>query len=69
MNKYFCKWGEFKVGDFNKNNTNVQELELDSELMAFIELSIREIAHGSITLIVQDSHLVQIEKNEKIKLC
>lgn len=55
--------------NFNKNNTNVQELELDSELMAFIELSIREIAHGSVTLIVQDSHLVQIEKNEKIKLC
>ena len=54
------------MGNFNKNNTNVQELELDSELMAFIELSIREIAHGSITLIVQDSHLVQIEKNEKI---
>lgn len=55
--------------NLNNNNTNVQELELDSELMAFIELSIREIAHGSITLIVQDSHLVQIEKNEKIKLC
>ncbi|MCE5284234.1 MAG: YezD family protein [Pelosinus sp.] len=50
-------------------NTNVQKLDITSELMDSIEKAIRDISHGSVTLIVQDSCVVQIEKQEKIKLC
>lgn len=57
------------MGKENKKITNVQEIEISSEVMDMIEKAIRDIYHGSVTLIVQDSHLVQIEKNEKIKLC
>jgi hypothetical protein len=53
----------------SKKTTNIQELEIASEVMEIIEKSIRDIYHGSVTLVVQDSHIVQIEKNEKIKLC
>lgn len=52
-----------------KKMTKVQDLEISSEVMDIIEKAIRDIFHGSVTLIVQDSHIVQIEKNEKIKLC
>jgi hypothetical protein len=50
-------------------NTNIKKLDITSELMDSIEKAIRETLHGSITLIVQDSCVVQIEKQEKIKLC
>lgn len=53
----------------DKKTTHVQELEITSEVMELIEKAIRGIYHGSVTLVVQDSHVVQIEKNEKIKLC
>lgn len=33
-----------------------------------IEELIKTIKYGSITIIVQDEHVVQIEKNEKIRL-
>ncbi|MCE5284983.1 MAG: YezD family protein [Pelosinus sp.] len=57
------------MGKDNKKTTNIRELEITSEVMELIEKSIRGIYHGSVTLVVQDSHIVQIEKNEKIKLC
>lgn len=52
-----------------KNNTNVQNLEIHSKFMDMIEAAIRSTSHGAVTLIVQDSRVVQIEKDEKIKLC
>lgn len=53
---------------FDKMITNSQELELDSRVLVFIEELVRDIDYGSVTLIVQDGYLVQIEKNERIKL-
>ncbi|WP_434509600.1 YezD family protein [Desulfitobacterium sp. AusDCA] len=29
---------------------------------------IKTVKHGSITLIIQDGHVIQIDKNEKIRL-
>lgn len=34
-----------------------------------IETAIRTVGHGSISIIVQDARVVQIEINEKIRLC
>lgn len=53
----------------SRKTTKIQDLEITSEVMDTIEKAIRDIYHGSVTLVVQDSHIVQIEKNEKIKLC
>ncbi len=39
-----------------------------SEVMEQIERLIVSTFHGSVTLIVQDSRLIQIERNEKIRL-
>jgi hypothetical protein len=32
-----------------------------------LEQYIRDIKFGSVTLIIQDGHIIQIEKNEKIR--
>lgn len=39
------------------------------EVLDLIEKAIKTTFHGSVTLIVQDSRVIQIEKNEKIRLC
>lgn len=31
--------------------------------------NLRDIRYGSVTIIIQDGKIVQIEKNEKIRLC
>ncbi|SOC13084.1 uncharacterized protein DUF2292 [Ureibacillus xyleni] len=33
-----------------------------------IEKMIQNISYGSITLVIQDQHVVQIDKNEKIRI-
>jgi hypothetical protein len=66
---FLIKMGGNCMAKETKKMTKVQDLEISSEVMDIIEKAIRDIFHGSVTLIVQDSHIVQIEKNEKIKLC
>ena len=39
-----------------------------AKVLARIEEAFANMQHGTITLIIQDSHVVQLEKNEKIRL-
>lgn len=45
-----------------------QEVNNLSEVIEQVEKLIVSTYHGSVTLIVQDSRLIQIERNEKIRL-
>lgn len=47
--------------DINKKNVNIRNLEVVEEMISNMKF-------GSITLIIQDGVLIQIEKNEKIRL-
>ncbi|MGN0143555.1 MAG: YezD family protein [Clostridium sp.] len=47
--------------DSNKKNLNIKNLGV-------VEKMISNMKFGSITLIIQDGVLIQIEKNEKIRL-
>ncbi|WP_275695458.1 YezD family protein [Ferdinandcohnia quinoae] len=38
------------------------------ELLEHLERMLESIKYGSITLVVQDGKIVQIEKNEKVRL-
>jgi len=38
------------------------------QLLELIEKTIRSIQFGSITLIIQDGYIIQLEKNEKIRI-
>jgi len=38
------------------------------ELEAKIREAMRQIRFGTVTLVIQDSHVVQIDKSEKIRL-
>lgn len=38
------------------------------ELEVKIREALREIRYGTVTLVVQDSRVIQIDKNEKIRL-
>jgi hypothetical protein len=40
---------------------------IDGNILGMIEAAIADIIFGSITLIVQDAHLIQMEKIEKIR--
>jgi hypothetical protein len=40
---------------------------LDSAVLDIIEKAVAEISFGSITLVVQDAHLIQMEKVEKVR--
>jgi hypothetical protein len=48
---------------FNENRTIISEEDL-KKLLQYIE----SIRYGSVTLLIQDGRIAQIEKNEKIKL-
>lgn len=52
--------GEMNVVDNRKQNI---EVTLES-----IKKMVSSIQYGSITLVIQDNYVVQIEKNEKIRL-
>ncbi len=41
---------------------------ISTEVMQKIDSMIRSTFHGSITLIVQDSRLIQLERNEKVRV-
>ena len=38
-----------------------------AELQKFLEL-IETVKHGSVTLVIQDGRVIQIDKNEKLRL-
>ena len=50
------------------NNTNVNEHFLIPDYVEKIENLISGMKYGTITIVVQDGHIVQLEKNEKIRI-
>jgi len=41
---------------------------LDRELQRRINQALREIRYGTVTLVIQDGRVIQIDKSEKIRL-
>lgn len=41
--------------------------EINEEVLALIEKAIKEIGFGSVTLVLQDARIIQMEKLEKIR--
>lgn len=52
---------EWKSSNTKKNTVNEKDIQ---KIIEFIET----IQFGSIVLVIQDGHIVQIEKNEKVRL-
>lgn len=48
---------------------DLAEHETSDKVLDIIEKAINGIDFGSVTLIVQDSRVIQIERVEKIRLC
>ncbi len=44
-----------------------KEETLSEEVLSKIERAFANVQHGTITLIIQDSRIIQLEKNEKIR--
>ncbi len=53
---------------FARNEEVTTARELDRELQRRLEQALREIRHGSVTLVIQDGRVIQIDKCEKIRL-
>ena len=53
---------------FSERGTNKLKIEEREELIAHLEKMLESLKFGSITLVVQDGKIVQIEKNEKVRL-
>ncbi|WP_425060084.1 hypothetical protein SCACP_07320 [Sporomusa carbonis] len=51
------------------NTANAATKHITDEVLALIEQSVQDISFGSITLVIQDSRVIQIEKLEKIRIC
>ena len=45
-----------------------KELNFEKDVAPVILEYVKDLKYGSVTLVVQDSKIVQIEKNEKIRL-
>lgn len=50
------------------NSTNRRGAKVDDTQLQKIKQILGEISYGSVLIIVQDSKIVQIDKNEKIRL-
>lgn len=50
------------------NQLPPKEEALSNDTLAKIEKAFQGMQHGTITLIIQDSRVIQLEKNEKIRL-
>ena len=50
------------------DRTTVQHDEWNSTLETRIRESLRDIRFGTVTLVIQDGRVIQIDKNEKIRL-
>ena len=46
-----------------KSSTNLTETHLQR-----IREAVRDIRYGTVTLVIQDGHLIQIDRSEKIRL-
>ncbi|SHI83403.1 YezD family protein [Propionispora hippei] len=57
------------MANTKKNASAVQQEVVPQSVMDQIEKVINSTLHGSVTLIVQDSRIIQIERVEKIRLC
>ncbi|SEP27566.1 YezD family protein [Propionispora vibrioides] len=57
------------MANTKKNVSAVQQEVVPQAVMDQIEKVINSTLHGSVTLIVQDSRIIQIERVEKIRLC
>jgi hypothetical protein len=58
--------GSLKPGNLKgANQLNAYERE---ELFTHLEIMLETLKYGSITLVIQDGKIVQIEKNEKVRL-
>nr|WP_285880837.1 YezD family protein [Neobacillus mesonae] len=53
---------------FYEKGANQLKNEEREELIAHLEKMLESLKFGSITLVVQDGKIVQIEKNEKVRL-
>ncbi|TCL38663.1 hypothetical protein EV210_103138 [Anaerospora hongkongensis] len=51
----------------NKPAVKSEEV-ISGEVLEKIEQSFQGMLHGTITLIIQDSRIIQLEKHEKIRL-
>lgn len=47
---------------------NIDKKLINSKNLRQVEKIVEDIKYGSVTLIIQDGVLIQIEKNEKIRL-
>lgn len=47
---------------------NKKSNHMDSDYLKVVEEYVKQVKFGSITLIVQDGKVIQIDKNEKIRL-
>ncbi|MTV48905.1 DUF2292 domain-containing protein [Heliobacillus mobilis] len=50
----------------NRDKDNDKDI-ISLEVLERIEKEIKKIKHGTITLIIQDSHVIQMNKFEKIR--
>lgn len=57
------------MANIKKNTSTPQQDMIPQDIMEQIEKVINSTLHGSVTLIVQDSRIIQIERVEKIRLC
>jgi hypothetical protein len=55
-------------GNMTRKNAGEQQNRRDSDLEQRILTALKEIRFGSLSLIIQDGKVIQIDKNEKIRL-
>lgn len=55
-------------GNMTRTNAGEQQNRRDSDLEQRILTALKEIRFGSLSLIIQDGTVIQIDKNEKIRL-
>lgn len=49
-------------------NTNIKSIQFKNKLKEILLESIKNIYHGSVTFVVQDKHIIQINKSRKSEL-
>jgi hypothetical protein len=55
-------------GNMTRTNAGEQQNNRDSDLEQRILTALKEIRFGTLSLIIQDGKVIQIDKNEKIRL-
>ncbi|MDW7673236.1 MAG: YezD family protein [Bacillota bacterium] len=57
-----------KEKNSRKNNTSHNDYQ-DEKVLDQIAAAIGQLKFGTVTIVVQDSKVVQIDKTEKVRLC